>query len=138
MTDSACSLYLRQGSRESRPTKSLVSLYLAKLSFLVECVFTAGSVVSSERVPEALSPGIQGGRREEVPLHPAPLQRLQGPVGLADPAGHLLRGGHRAVRRVLRRPPRDGPRPRGAQLRPGGVARGGRERHRRGDALHTG
>ena len=53
---------------------------------------TAGSVFPSERVPEAFPPRVQGGGGEEVPLHPAPLQRLQGSVGLANPAGHLLRG----------------------------------------------
>lgn len=55
----------------------------------------------SERVPEAVAARVQGGGREEVTFHPAPLQHLQGHVGLADPAGHLLRGHHRAVQRLL-------------------------------------
>ena len=46
----------------------------------------------SERVSETVPARVQGGCGEEVTLHPAALQHLQGCVGLADPAGHLLRG----------------------------------------------
>lgn len=46
----------------------------------------------SECVSETVPARVQGGCGEEVTFHPAALQHLQGCVGLADSAGHLLRG----------------------------------------------
>lgn len=46
---------------------------------------------------QAIHTGVQSGGGAEVSLHSAPLQRLQGPVGLADPAGYLLRCCHRPL-----------------------------------------
>ena len=66
---------------------------------------TLGPCLPAECIPEALSPRVQGGSGAEVPLHPPPLQRIQGPVGLADPPGYLLRGGHRALQCLLRQSP---------------------------------
>ena len=80
----------------------------------------------AEHDQQAFNPGVQGGSGAEVPLHPAPLQCVQSPVGLAHPAGDLLRGCHRALQRQLHALRRYGH----------GRALHHRERHRGGNALH--
>lgn len=55
----------------------------------------------SERVSETVSTWVQGGSCEEVTLHPATLQHLQGLVGLANSTGDLLCCCRCALRHLL-------------------------------------
>lgn len=51
----------------------------------------------TEHVREAVVARVQGSGGAEIPLHPSPLQRQQGIVGLDDPPGDVLRGGDGAI-----------------------------------------
>lgn len=76
------------------------------------------------------NPWIQGGGHPEVALHPSSLRHLQGRVGLADPAGYLLCGHHRALQCLLYCCRDTGGR------RLGGTQSSQCERHLGGDPLH--
>lgn len=63
------------------------------------CLKVVYSCCHTDDGGQAFSTRVQGGGGAEVALHPAPLQRIQGAVGLAHPAGYLLRGRHRTLQR---------------------------------------
>lgn len=52
----------------------------------------------SQREPD---PRVQGGGHPEVLLRPPPLRYIQGRLGLADLAGHLLRSHNCSLQRLL-------------------------------------